>query len=79
MHNELFFSDSEYLIGKTADREKIRKIYRSRRGSSWVLIGKGWAKGIAHTDRNAQYIYRIPIDERRKAERLFGVKAKKVG
>lgn len=78
MRNDLFFSDGRQLIGSTGKRTLIRNITRSNKSKTWKNVGRSWAPGIKYSDHNATYLYLIPAKERRKAERFFGVTARKL-
>ncbi|MBN9653877.1 hypothetical protein J0K78_06330 [Halobacillus sp. GSS1] len=78
MANDLFYSNKRQLIGSTDERTLIRNIKRSNKAKTWKDVGRSWDAGVKQSDRNATYLYLIPAKERRKAERFFGVTARKL-
>lgn len=69
--NELFYADHNYLIGKTADKQLIRNIKRSKTKSDWRELGKQ----LGNTEKVS---FIIPAKNKRQAERTFGLKTKRL-
>jgi hypothetical protein len=65
MKNELWKLDTGWLCGYTEDRDLIRRIKRYKK---WTIMADYFRNG-----RILGYQFRIPIEERRPAERMFNV------
>ncbi|WP_245796316.1 hypothetical protein [Domibacillus antri] len=68
MNNELWKFETGFLCGYTEDRDLIRRIKRYKR--DWIILAD-YFKG----NRLVGVQFKIPIEQRRSAERMFNVKA----
>lgn len=66
MHNELWKLEKGYLAGWTSDRDLIRRIKRYKK--DWTIMADYFKNG-----RLQAVQFRIPIEQRRSAERMFNV------
>ncbi|MEK4031014.1 hypothetical protein MKZ02_21060 [Pseudobacillus sp. FSL P4-0506] len=66
MSNELWQIETGWLCGYTEDRDLMRRIKRYKKG--WCITADYF-----RNDRHIGSQYKIPIEQRRPAERMFGV------
>ncbi|WP_339216715.1 hypothetical protein [Ornithinibacillus sp. FSL M8-0202] len=68
MSNEIWKQEKGWLAGYTEDRDLIRRIKRYKK--DWAIQADYFKHGKLKAVQ-----FRIPIIQRRSAERMFGVKA----
>jgi len=68
--NELWNLDKGWIAGYTSDRDLIRRIKRYKK--DWVIMADYFKHG-----KLIGVHFRIPIEQRRPAERMFGVSTKR--
>lgn len=69
--NEVWRSSAGYLAAYTEDKDLIRRIKRYKKKNDWVVIAEYFSN-----NRNGRLVgvqYRIPIEQRRQALRMFAV------
>lgn len=67
-NNELWYYNKGFLCGYTEDKDTVYKINRYK-------IPKGWTLMATYSNGGRQY--KIPIEQRRVAERIFDRKMQK--
>jgi hypothetical protein len=66
MSNEIWKLETGWLAGYTEDRDLIRRIKRYKK--DWTIMADYFKNG-----KLIGVQFRIPIEQRRSAERMFGV------
>ncbi|KAB2332929.1 hypothetical protein [Bacillus mesophilum] len=66
MENSLWKLEPGWLAGYSEDRELIRRIKRYKK--DWTIMASYYKR-----ERLISVQFRIPIEQRRPAERMFGV------
>ena len=69
MENQLWKIETGYIAGYTEDRDLIRRIKRYKTKNDWRIMADYF-----YLDRLKAVQFRIPIEQRRSAERMFAVK-----
>jgi hypothetical protein len=70
MKNALWKLEVGYIGGYTEDRDLIRRIKRSKK--QWLIMADYFKRGRLVAEQ-----FKIPINQRRPAERMFGTKVEK--
>lgn len=70
MSNELWKLETGWLAGYTEDKSLIRRIRRYK--DEWQVMAEYYEK-----DKPFALQFKIPIEQRRPAERMFGVTVSK--
>lgn len=70
-NNELWRYGTGYLAGYTEDKDLIRRIKRYKDKRNWRVIAEYF--DTKNRGRLIGVQFRIPIEQRRPAERMFGV------
>lgn len=68
-NNELWRIQTGYIAGYTEDKDLIRRIRRYKIKKNWRQTAEYFKGG-----KRIGLQYSIPIEQRRAAERMFGVK-----
>jgi len=70
--NELWYFQRGWLAGYTEDKSLMRRIERYKTKKGWEIIAEYYD---SHNDGKLKALqYRIPIEQRRPAERMFKTK-----
>lgn len=72
MSNQLWRLETGYIGGYTEDRDLIRRIKRYKSKNDWRIMAD-YFRG----NRLIGVQFKIPIEQRRPAERMFNVKLEK--
>lgn len=72
MSNELWYFQRGQIAGYTENRSLMRRIARYKYKKGWQVMAEYYD---SHNDGKLKALqYRIPIEQRRAAERMFEVK-----
>lgn len=72
MSNELWYFQRGQIAGYTEDKDLMRRIKRYKEKRGWEIIAQYY--DVQNKGKLKALQYRIPIEQRRAAERMFEVK-----